>query len=234
MRTIAFSSKSPQTPEQRWAISENGNETALQDYYSACRLLVARMRSGDGAAMREFYDSFCSRTSGYLRQRLGTQDVADLTHDVFLTVVEAILRDELQDPARLMGFVRTVLQRRIAAHLRVTIRRRKYEKDITEQVSIADSSMHPDRVLEFRERAQLMRHALDSLSCKEREILDRFYLQEQSATQIRSEMRLTGTNYRVLKSRAKAKFGKTGQHWLRSSRLRNPMPSADLPLGAAA
>jgi RNA polymerase sigma-70 factor, ECF subfamily len=234
MGTINLRSKSPLTPEQRWTVTENGNETELQGYYSACSMLVARIRSGDGGAMREFYDSFCNRTSGYLRQRLGTQDVADLTHDVFLTVVEAILRNELNDPARLMGFVRTVLQRKIAAHLRVTIRRRKYEKDITEQFWIADSSVHPDRELEFRERTQLMRHVLDSLSRKEREILDRFYLQEQSAMQIRTEMQLTGTNYRVLKSRAKAKFGKTGQHWLRSSRLRNAIPGSYVPLGACA
>ena len=234
MRSIDSIPKSSQTPEQRWVNSEDLGEAALQEYYSACSLLVARIRSGDGSAMREFYDSFCSRTFRYLRHRLGTQDVADLTHDVFLTVVEAILRNELHDPARLMGFVRTVLHRKIAAHLRVTILRRKYEKDITEQFWIADSSMHPDRELEFRERAQLMRHILDSLSRKEREILDRFYLQEQSATQIRTEMQLTGTNYRVLKSRAKAKFGKTGQHWLRSSRLRNTIPSSYLPLGACA
>ncbi len=61
---------------------------------------------------------------------------------------------------------------------------------------------------------------LASLSQREREILERFYLQEQSAVQIRDEMKLTCTNYRVLKSRAKAKFGKTGRHWLHSPRMR--------------
>lgn len=201
-------------------MSFSASEQGLQEYYAACGVLVSRIQSGDRGAMGELYSAFCDRTSGYLRHRLGNQDVADLTHDVFLVVVEAIRRDQLHDPARLMGFVKTVLQRKIAAHLRATMRRRNLEQDITEQFSVADSGALPDDAVESSERAELMQEVFNSLSQREREILERFYLQEQSAVQIREEMKLTGTNYRVLKSRAKAKFGKTGRHWLHASRTR--------------
>ena len=80
--------------------------------------------------------------------------------------------------------------------------------------------MRADQAAECRERRQIMRQVFTALSQREREILERFYLEEQSEVQIRQEMKLTGTNYRVLKSRAKAKFGSTGQHWLHSSRMR--------------
>ena len=202
-------------------MSSPAGEQGLQEYYANCGVLVSRIQSGDGAAMGELYGTFCDRTSGYLRHRLGNQDVTDLTHDVFLVVVEAIRRNQLHDPARLMGFVKTVLQRRIAAHLKATIRRRNIEQDITEQFSVAYAGVLPDDAVESSERAQLMQHVFASLSRREREILERFYLQEQSAVQIRDEMKLTCTNYRVLKSRAKAKFGKTGRHWLHASRTRN-------------
>ncbi|HEY2844500.1 MAG TPA: sigma-70 family RNA polymerase sigma factor [Bryobacteraceae bacterium] len=164
--------------------------------------------------MREFYDIFCARSGGYLRRRLGAQDATDLAHDVFLVVVEAIRRDELRESARLMGFVRTVLQRRIATHLRATMRHRSCEQEIEDQVSLADCGMRPDHNVECRERAEMMQQVFSSLSSREREVLDRFYLQEQSAQQIRSEMRLTCTNYRVLKSRAKTKFGEAGRERL--------------------
>jgi RNA polymerase sigma factor (sigma-70 family) len=193
------------------------SETELQQYYSACRGLVSRIQSGDCGAIGELYDSFYDRTASYVRRRLGAQDVTDLTHDVFLAVVEAIRSNELHDATRLMGFIRTVLQRRIAAHLRTTIRRRNSEQDLTEQVSAIDGSSRPDHLVESWERMEMMRKVLGALSSREREILDRFYLQEQSAEQIRSEMRLTCTNYRVLKSRAKAKFGKAGRHRLKSA-----------------
>lgn len=207
-----------QTTAAKW-LSESIAEQALQDYYAACRVLVSRIRSGDSGAMGELYGAFCDRTLGYLRQRLGDQDVTDLAHDVFLVVVEAIRGNQLHDPARLMGFVRTVLQRKIAAHLSATMRRRNFEQDIAEY-PVVDSGMRADQMVESRERTQIMRQVFKALSQREREILERFYLQEQSVGQIREEMKLTGTNYRVLKSRAKAKFGKTGRHWLHSSRMR--------------
>ena len=196
------------------------SEKELQEYYATCAVLVARIQSGDSGAMGELYGTFCDRTSGYLRDRLGSQDATDLTHDAFLAVVEAIRRNQLHDPARLMGFVKTVLQRKIAAHLRATMRRRNLEQDITQQFSVADCGARPDDAVESRERTQIMQQVFNSLSQREREILERFYLQEQSAVQIREEMKLTCTNYRVLKSRAKAKFGKTGRHWLHTSRMR--------------
>ena len=208
-----------QTTAMKW-MSVPAADQALQDYYAACSVLVSRIRSGDSAAMGELYGAFCDRTSGYLRHRLGNQDVTDLTHDVFLVVVEAIRRNQLHDPTRLMGFVKTVLQRKIAAHLRSAMRRRNFEQDITEQFSVADAGARPDDAAESCERAQIMQRVFSSLSQREREILERFYLQEQSAGQIREEMKLTCTNYRVLKSRAKAKFGKTGRHWLHTSRMR--------------
>src|SRR5882724_6654829 len=103
------------------------SEIELQQYYSACSGLVSRIQSGDGGAIEELYDSFCDRTAAYLRRRLGTRDVTDLAHDVFLVVVEAIRRNELHDATRLMGFIKTVLHRRIAGYLRAAIRRRNCE-----------------------------------------------------------------------------------------------------------
>ena len=66
------------------------NEIELQQYYSACSGLVSRIQSGDRRAIEELYASLSARTAAYLRRRLGAQDVTDLAHDVFLTVVEAI------------------------------------------------------------------------------------------------------------------------------------------------
>jgi hypothetical protein len=51
-----------------------------------------------------------------------------------------------------------------------------------------------------------MRASLLSLRPKEREILTRFYLQEQSQETIQQEMNLTETQYRLLKSRSKQKL----------------------------
>jgi len=54
----------------------------------------------------------------------------------------------------------------------------------------------------------------------EREILRRFYLEEQTQEQICAEMGLTETQFRLLKSRAKARFGELGRRRLRHPVLR--------------
>jgi hypothetical protein len=46
---------------------------------------------------------------------------------------------------------------------------------------------------------------------KDREILDRFYVQEQLPERICDEMKLSITQFRLLKSRAKARFGAAGK-----------------------
>ncbi len=52
------------------------------------------------------------------------------------------------------------------------------------------------------------------ISGRDREILTRFYLMEQSQQQICDQMCLTETQFRLLKSRAKARFGELGKRRL--------------------
>ena len=69
------------------------------------------------------------------------------------------------------------------------------------------------------ERQEMVTHLLSSLSSRDREILRRFYLEEQSREQICSEMRLTETQFRLFKSRAKARFSELGQRQISRKRL---------------
>ena len=64
----------------------------------------------------------------------------------------------------------------------------------------------------------LAMEVLQSVSSRDREILVRFYLKEQSADQICKEMGLTETTFRLHKSRAKARFGELGRKRLRQHR----------------
>jgi RNA polymerase sigma-70 factor, ECF subfamily len=52
---------------------------------------------------------------------------------------------------------------------------------------------------------------LKSIAPRDREILIRFYLEEQTAEKICGDMSLTDTRFRLLKSRAKARFGELGK-----------------------
>src|SRR5581483_10168180 len=84
-------------------------------------------------------------------------------------------------------------------------------------ISVADRNQNPEQEAILRQKAELMRSALQALSQRDRDILVRFYLKEQTQEQICQEMSLSETQFRLLKSRAKAKFGEMGRKKLGSS-----------------
>jgi RNA polymerase sigma-70 factor (ECF subfamily) len=141
----------------------------------------------------------------------------DKVHDTFLIVVNAIRRGDLREPERLMGFVRTVVRRQVAAYIEQAVHMRREQTDLESGIAVADCKQNPEQEAILRQKTELMRNVLQCLSQRDRDILVRFYLQEQSQEQICREMSLTETQFRLLKSRAKAKFGEIGRKKLASS-----------------
>jgi RNA polymerase sigma-70 factor, ECF subfamily len=174
-------------------------------------LLVAQIQTGEQAALEQLYKVFRTGVRYYLCRQLGLQELEDRVHDTFLIIVKAIQRGDLREPERLMGFVRTVAHRQVAAYIGKAIESRRDETDLKDGVTVADRTQNPEQQAIVRQRAELMQSSLSALSEKDREILVRFYLEEQPQEQICCEMDLTETQYRLLKSRAKFKFGEIGR-----------------------
>ncbi|HEX4168952.1 MAG TPA: sigma-70 family RNA polymerase sigma factor [Bryobacteraceae bacterium] len=180
-------------------------------------LLVDQIKAGQDAGMEQLYRLFSRGIRYYLCRQLGPQELEDKVHDTFLIVVNAIKRGDLREPERLMGFVRTVVRRQVAAYIENAVHTRREQADLESGVTVADKTQNPEQEAIGRQRAALMKSALDALSKRDRDILVRFYLKEQSQEQICQEMSLTETQFRLLKSRAKAKFGEIGKKKLASS-----------------
>jgi RNA polymerase sigma-70 factor (ECF subfamily) len=149
-----------------------------------------------------------------LCRQLGHQELDDKVHDTFVIVVQAIRRGELREPERLMGFVRTVVRRQVAAYIDEAVHSRRDELNLDLGVRVADRRNNPEQSAAFRQKVDLMLDVLNDLSERDREILTRFYLDEQSQETICREMILTETQFRLLKSRAKARFGEIGKRKL--------------------
>lgn len=180
-------------------------------------LLVEQVKSGSDAGMEQLYKLFSRGIRYYLCRQLGPQELEDKVHDTFLIVVNAIRRGDLREPERLMGFVRTVVRRQVAAYIETAVHTRRDQTDLESGVTVADRKQNPEQEAIIREKAELMKSALEALSQRDRDILVRFYLKEQPQEQICREMSLTETQFRLLKSRAKAKFGEIGRKKLTSS-----------------
>jgi RNA polymerase sigma-70 factor (ECF subfamily) len=180
-------------------------------------MLVSQIKAGDETGMEQLYKLFTRGIRYYLCRQLGPQELEDKIHDTFLIVVKAIRRGDLREPERLMGFVRTVVRRQVAAYIEQAVQNRRDLTDLDAGVIVADRKQNPEQKLMGLQRAELMQSTLSSLSEKDREILTRFYLKEQSQERICREMELSETQFRLLKSRAKAKFGEIGKKTLAAS-----------------
>jgi RNA polymerase sigma-70 factor, ECF subfamily len=174
--------------------------------------IVARIRDGDAAAMEELYAIFARGIRYFLLRNLGSEELDDRVHDCFVIVTEAIQNGELRDPARLMGYVRTVVKRQIASAIDTAVDQRRTHVDYDETMfGITDFNNDPEQSIISRQRSEIARKVLLSISRRDREILDRFYVQEQTQEQICDEMGLSATQFRLLKSRAKTRFGNLGK-----------------------
>jgi RNA polymerase sigma-70 factor, ECF subfamily len=180
-------------------------------------MLVAQVKAGDDQGLERLYQLFSRGVRYYLCRQLGPEELEDRIHDTFLIVVNAIKKGDLREPERLMGFVRTIVRRQVATYIDQVVHTRREQTDLELGAAVVDRKGDPEQQAMAREKTELMKSVLGSLSERDRDILVRFYLREQTQEQICQAMRLTETQFRLLKSRAKAKFGEVGKKKLANS-----------------
>lgn len=181
------------------------------EVYAGWAVLVERIRTSQTDGMAELYHLFSKGVRFYLCRQLGIQELDDKVHDIFVVVVLAIRRGELREPERLMGFVRTIVRRQVAAHIDKAVQARREQMDLEASSRVPDPSENPEEAAIVNQTEDLIRRILSELSSRDREILTRFYLHEETQEEICSEMILTETQFRLLKSRAKSRFGELGK-----------------------
>jgi len=168
--------------------------------------IVASIQRGEAHGVEELYRAISKGSSGKLFRSVDPQSVEDHIHEIVVVVLEAIHAREIRDPACLMGFVKTVTHRRVSLHIRTAMKHRR------RMVSIEDgrdprTPVHqsPEARASFKQKVHSVKKVIASLPERDREILLRFYYQEQAPEQICREMLLTATQFRLSKSRAIAK-----------------------------
>jgi RNA polymerase sigma-70 factor (ECF subfamily) len=181
--------------------------------------LIQKIQADDATGMEELYRVFSRGVRFFLWRQMEKQDLEDTVHDTFLTVAEAIRRGELRDPDRLMGFVWTVVKRQLAAHIERAVAGRNQHVEINGAERILDRGADPEWSAIVRQRRMLACRLLGEVSVRDREVLVRFYLKEQTHEEICREMNLTQTQFRLLKSRAKARLGTLGRKTLSRRRI---------------
>jgi RNA polymerase sigma-70 factor, ECF subfamily len=148
--------------------------------------------------------------SGSLRRQIGFVDFEDRLHDIYLLVVDAIRGGKLREPAALTSYIHGIARLATCSHIGVRARHRRLSGTFQQWLDIRTVKATPEAQLQEKQRMQIMRELLSSLSERERQVLSRFYLHEQTKEEICLAMNLTTTQFRLAKSRAKQRLGRMG------------------------
>ncbi len=170
--------------------------------------LVRRIHDCDPDGETELYYVINNGLRYLLIRQIGCiDDVDDRIHELFIIVVRAIREERLRDASRLMGFIRAVMHHQVAGYIQGRVTRRR--REVTDEaitLTVRDSRKTPEQQAIHQQQVRCARETLAQLRARDREILLRFYVKGEDAAQIRTEMRLTETQFRLIKSRAKLKF----------------------------
>jgi DNA-directed RNA polymerase specialized sigma24 family protein len=188
--------------------------------------ILEEIRSGNEQSVDELYAAVSECARARLLRSVDPQVVDDHVQEVLMIVMGAIRNGELRNPECLMGFVRTVTRRQVAVHIRgAMVRRRRIVS-----IDVAHPASHPrespEACLVTRQRVAGAKKVLKMLCERDRNILIRFYYEEQDSEHICREMHLTATQFRLYKSRALEKCCQLNDHprQVRSTRLQSTRP----------
>lgn len=175
--------------------------------------IVEKIRGGHPGGLEELY-AMARNFTFFIMRQLGSDDIQDKVHDIFVTAATAISAGKLRDSERLTPFLTTLTRFYTYGQIDRRVVRRKYVAPL-EHANIPDRRMNLENSVYKQQKMLIVRDILNSMPKRDRDVLERFYVLEQTKEQICQEMNLTPTQFRLLKSKAKSTFAKLGQRRLK-------------------
>ena len=165
--------------------------------------LASQIAAGDESAFDSLYLNLQPLLFHY-RQQIGA-DGDDLFQDTIMDLYAQIQRGLLRDPERLPGYAWIIGRHKLMAVLRMRSFSRTFDRQVPES-SIQGQLPNPEAAAVRHQQEEIAGRILRSLPERHREVLMRFYLDGHSAEQIQTDLQLTDAQFRLIKSRAKARF----------------------------
>ena len=108
----------------------------------------------------------------------------DIVNEICTNVIEKVNKGEFKGKSSIGTFIYTITSRRIADYIREKSKTLKHSPEPTEFPS-------PQKVLENKERAELLADAIKNLKPKYREILYLYYYKELSRKEVAQKLGIT-------------------------------------------
>ncbi len=184
---------------------ETSEPVAPQDV--APETLVMQIQAGNGEAERLLVERYMRPVRALLRQRLSQPaDVEDYLQDTLGLALEKVRTGQVREPTKVGAFIMALARNLLTEHYRRQSRR-KTEPDSEEVSRHAASLPEADTRLLTLERAILVRSLMEELpTARDREILVRFYLEEEEKQSICDDLGLSSLHFNRVLHRARIRY----------------------------
>jgi RNA polymerase sigma-70 factor (ECF subfamily) len=166
--------------------------------------LAGRVLRGETAAEEALVKRFQRGVMQILLSETPDRELArDLTQETFVIVIERLRAGPLDDPMRLAGYVAQTARNLLIAETRRFVRRKTHlDPDAVD--AAADDTSRQEQTREADSAAEVVRKLLTQLkSERDREVMVRFYLDEESKASICTDLRLTDLQFNQVLFRAR-------------------------------
>lgn len=167
--------------------------------------LVQNIKKGDPRAEELFYRRYFSGLVLMLERRTRDRGRAeDLAQDTMVTVLERLRGSGIDHPERLNSFVHQTAKYQFIGWLRKAANKTELIPDYddrTDDVDTADEGLDKERA-----RAQVRKVISEMNVARDRELLYRFYVRDQSKPVICEALDLTPTHFDRVINRARNRF----------------------------
>ena len=168
--------------------------------------LVAGVGRLDPAALESLYKLLLRGPRRYLYNRLGPQDADDALHDVFLVIVQSIQRNGLRDPGALMAFAQTVCKRHFAERMG---RPQSEQLDPWQEAeAFVEPGPNPETQACLHDSEARAAREIGRLKPRDMAVIVRFYVDGEPASEIRRDLGMSETQWRLRKWRLLDKLRK--------------------------
>jgi RNA polymerase sigma-70 factor (ECF subfamily) len=147
----------------------------------------------------------------FLNRRIDASSAQDLLQQTFLQALVTIRSGEIKNPGT---YLYTVARRQAAQYGRKNLCQR-HEPDYEGAAQVPDPAISPEEEVELQQRATLVHRLLLLMtSSRDREVLDRFYLKEESRGELCRSLQLTELQFNQVLFRARKRFAELWQEEL--------------------
>ncbi|MFY9622504.1 MAG: sigma-70 family RNA polymerase sigma factor [Pyrinomonadaceae bacterium] len=169
-------------------------------------VLVSRILSGDKDAEAELVDCFQGGVFQIILNIVRNPPLAeDLSQDAIITIIRKIRNGDLHHPESLKSFVLSVARYHAIEQMR-RIRRRDFNENLEAAEQLPDPAPNQLEELQSSEQLKEICEVMDELTPRYKELLLRFFINEEPKDVICSDLGLTSAQFDGVLHRARKRY----------------------------